>query len=105
MLKQSSACNVRSPYFFQGIGRFLHFIKNTMLSSVFVLPFPLPTLGGTIGIGVPFVRHYEVVCVTAVNDTTEKMRHRWLLHIVPEQCGQYRINIDTTPIHQNARHQ
>ena len=43
-----------------------------MLSSIFVFPFSLPTLGGTIGIGVPFVRHYEVVCVTAVNDTTEK---------------------------------
>ena len=72
LLKQSSARNVRSPYFFQGIGRFLHFIKNTMLSSVFVLPFPLPTLGGTIGIGVLLVRHYEVTSITAVNDTTEK---------------------------------
>ena len=72
MLKQSSARNVRSSYFFRGIGRFLHFIKNTMLSSVFVLPFPLPTLGGTIGIGVLLVRHYEVTSITAVNDTTEK---------------------------------
>ena len=51
---------------------FLHFIKNTMLSSVFVLPFPLPTLGGTIGIGVLLVRYYEVTSITAVNDTTEK---------------------------------
>ena len=98
MLKQSSTRNVRSPYFFRQISRFLRFVENIMLSSIFVFPFSLPTLGGTIGIRVPFVRHYEVVCVTAVNDTTEKMRHRWLLHIVPEQCGQYRIDIDTTPI-------
>ena len=28
----------------------------------------------------------------------KKMRHRWLLHIVPDQCGQYRIDINTTPI-------
>ena len=26
------------------------------------------------------------------------MRHRWLLHIVPDQCGQYRIDINTTPM-------
>ena len=51
-----------------------------MLSSDFVLPSSLPTLGGTIGIGVLFAWHYEVVCVTAVNDTTEKMRHGRLLH-------------------------
>ena len=60
------------PITFRWIGRFLHFIENIMLSSVFVFPFLLPTLGGTRGIRVPFTGHDEVVSITAVNDTTEK---------------------------------